>query len=121
MIRQKMPEQLIDTLVASRFVKEGLLNEATGQSYRKEIASRGGSVDAADMLRNFLGREPNDKAFLKARGLRVDEPQAEAAGVKDKDKAASSFHLIEFIQSHAAAIIAVISCIILAFLFPALR
>ena len=55
----------------SRFLKEGLLNAATGSSYRKEVISRGGSVDATVMLRNFLGREPNDKAFLRSKGLSV--------------------------------------------------
>lgn len=53
----------------SRFLKEGLLNTATGLSYRREVISRGGSVDATVMLRNFLGREPNDEAFLRSKGL----------------------------------------------------
>jgi thimet oligopeptidase len=55
----------------SRFKAEGLLNVATGLSYRREVISRGGSVDAKEMIRNFLGREPNDKAFLRSKGLSV--------------------------------------------------
>jgi len=56
----------------SRFESEGCLNPATGAAYRNEVISRGGSVDAIEMLRNFLGREPNDKAFLKSKGLKVE-------------------------------------------------
>lgn len=59
----------------TRFLKEGLLNSATGLDYRKYIISRGGSIDAADMLKNFLGREPNDTAFLKEKGLKVEGEQ----------------------------------------------
>jgi thimet oligopeptidase len=53
----------------SRFKVEGVLNAATGRAYRKEVVSRGGSIDATEMLRNFLGREPNDAAFLRSKGL----------------------------------------------------
>jgi hypothetical protein len=35
----------------TRFKKEGLLNEATGLSYRREIISRGGSIDAELMIK----------------------------------------------------------------------
>lgn len=55
----------------SRFLKEGLMNPATGMSYRKEVIGRGGSVDASVMLKNFLGREPNNEAFLRSKGLQV--------------------------------------------------
>jgi len=53
----------------TRFKAEGLLNEATGLSYRREIIARGGSVDAEAMIKNFLGREPTDTAFLRSKGL----------------------------------------------------
>jgi thimet oligopeptidase len=39
-----------------RFEKEGLMNEAVDRDYRKTIIEPGGTVDAADMVKNFLGR-----------------------------------------------------------------
>jgi Zn-dependent oligopeptidase len=53
----------------SRFEEEGVTNPAVGMSYRREVLERGGSVDADEMLAAFLGREPDNTAFLRKLGI----------------------------------------------------
>jgi thimet oligopeptidase len=49
--------------------KEGLLNPQAGNRVVKLALSRGGSVDPDIILKEFLGREPNQEAFLKDLGI----------------------------------------------------
>jgi thimet oligopeptidase len=53
----------------SRFEEAGVTSPVVGREYRKEILEPGGSRDAKDLLRAFLGREPNNEAFLRHVGL----------------------------------------------------
>ncbi len=49
----------------TRFEREGMLNPATAADYREKIIRRGGSEDANEMVKEFLGRESNFDAFKK--------------------------------------------------------
>jgi len=53
----------------TRFEKEGILNGKTGMDYRKFILEPGASKEETDMVREFLGREPSNKAFIKEIGI----------------------------------------------------
>ena len=49
--------------------ERGLLSPEVGQHYINTVIGKGGSADPNELLRNFLGREPNDKAFFQDLGL----------------------------------------------------
>lgn len=53
----------------SRFAEEGVTNKKLGMEYRRKILEVGGSRDEMESLVDFLGRQPNNKAFLKEIGL----------------------------------------------------
>jgi len=53
----------------SIFKKCGVMSPEIGLQYRKKILQPGGSIDADILLRDFLGREPNQDAFLEHIGL----------------------------------------------------
>jgi Zn-dependent oligopeptidase len=53
----------------SRFEKDGVMNPTTGFAYREQILAPGGTQEPIDLLKSFLGREPNQEAFLRQIGL----------------------------------------------------
>lgn len=53
----------------TRFQSEGVLNPKTGRAYRDLVISRGRTVEANVLLHDFLGRAPNEAAFLKMIGI----------------------------------------------------
>jgi thimet oligopeptidase len=53
----------------SRFEELGHTGAGVGGMYRRAILERGGTIDGLDLLRGFLGREPNSMAFLRKLGI----------------------------------------------------
>ena len=53
----------------SEFVRRGVTNPEVGRDYRDVVLAQGGAVDGMDLLRQFLGREPRQDAFLADKGL----------------------------------------------------
>ncbi len=53
----------------SRFEEEGVTSPEVGLAYRREVLEKGGTLDADEMLVRFLGREPDNKAFLRKLGI----------------------------------------------------
>lgn len=53
----------------SRFEDEGIFNEQTGADFRNIVLAKGGSQPAADLFREFRGREPDVEPLLKHNGI----------------------------------------------------
>ncbi|NOQ24007.1 MAG: hypothetical protein GQ564_01485 [Bacteroidales bacterium] len=53
----------------SVFEQNGIMNQEIGMKLRKIVLERGATIDEMEIVKEFLGREPNEKAFLKAIGL----------------------------------------------------
>ncbi len=54
----------------SEFEKHGLFNKDLGMKWRKEVLEKGSSEDEMQLVKNFLGRKPSDKAFLRELGIK---------------------------------------------------
>ncbi len=57
----------------SVFNEKGILDSHTGNRFRKTILEKGGSEDPMVMVRDFLGREPSNTAFLKNQGFSINK------------------------------------------------
>lgn len=61
----------------TRFEERSPLDPGLGAEYRRAVLERGGSVDGDELVRSFLGREPNNRAFLRNLGLDPDAAEAD--------------------------------------------
>lgn len=53
----------------SAFEREGVFNADTGRRFRQAILAQGGSRPAAELFREFMGRDPSAEALLRHTGL----------------------------------------------------
>jgi thimet oligopeptidase len=51
--------------VLTRFKREGLLNKETARAWRDDVLAKGGGEDERAMVTKFLGREPNEEAYVR--------------------------------------------------------
>lgn len=60
---------VLDNDAFEAFKEKGIFDQATAQSYRKNILEKNGTMDAMQMFVNFRGREPKIEPLLKNTGL----------------------------------------------------
>ncbi|MER6002153.1 M3 family metallopeptidase [Nonomuraea angiospora] len=61
--------EVLDAESVEWFKENGGLTRANGDHFRRELLSRGGSLDPLTAFRNFRGREPSIQPLLVRRGL----------------------------------------------------
>ena len=61
--------EVLDADGFEAFRENGIFDEATGRSFRKNILEMGGSEEPMTLYKRFRGAEPNPEALLRSRGL----------------------------------------------------
>ncbi len=61
--------EVLDADTVDWFKENGGLQRSNGDYFRRELLSRGGSIDSMQMFRNFRGRDATIAPLLKRRGL----------------------------------------------------
>lgn len=64
--------EILDADAFAAFKENGIFDQETAKSFRENILSKGGTVDADELYKKFRGCEPAIEPFLKRKGLKVD-------------------------------------------------
>ena len=61
--------EVLDADIFSRFKADGIFNKDCAERFRREVLSKGGTEHPSVLFKNFMGREPDNKALLKRMNL----------------------------------------------------
>lgn len=61
--------EVLDADIFGAFKKNGIFDKATAARFRSEILSKGGTEHPSVLFRNFMGRDPDQSAFLLRSGF----------------------------------------------------
>jgi peptidyl-dipeptidase Dcp len=61
--------------IFTRFKEKGIFNSSLAADFRRKVLSKGGSVDADVLFRDFMGRDPEPEALMRSLGMTDDAAQ----------------------------------------------
>jgi oligopeptidase A len=61
--------EVLDADAFTKFQADGTLSRSVGDSFRRELLSKGGTADPDVLFRNFMGRDPDPGAHVRRMGI----------------------------------------------------